>query len=131
MTPLPRTQLGRRIDWLIVVAFALLAAGALRAESICGLDRPNHSPNIDLLQVACVDYDALRAASPQYPWPAGKVTQVLLHVREGDAVRVTVDGVAKFADISTDAWGRRVALVVFDGVEHTEVSVRVYRAVAE
>lgn len=109
----------------------LLAVAALRAESICGLDRPQHSPNIDLLQVACVDYDALRAAAPQYPWPTGKVTQVLLHIREGDAVRVTVDGVAKFADLSTDAWGRRVAMVVFDGVEHTEVSVRVYRAVDE
>lgn len=131
MTPLPRTTLGRRIDWLIVVAFALMAAGALRAESICGIDHPNHSPNIDLLQVACVDYDALRAAAPQYPWPTGKVTQVLLHVREGDAVRVTVDGVAQFADVSTDAWGRRVALVVFDGAEHTEVSVRVYRAVEQ
>lgn len=109
----------------------LLAVAALRAESICGIDRQSHSPNIDLLQVACVDYDALRAAAPQYPWPQGKVTQVLLHVREGDAVRVTVDGVAKFADLSTDAWGRRVALVVFDGVAHTEVSVRVYRAVDE
>lgn len=109
----------------------LLAVAALRAESICGIDRQQHSPNIDLLQVACVDYDALRAAAPQYPWPQGKVTQVLLHIREGDAVRVTVDGVAKFADISTDAWGRRVALVVFDGVEHTEVSVRVYRAVEQ
>jgi hypothetical protein len=109
----------------------LLAVAALRAESICGLDHPNHSPNIDLLQVACVDYDALRAASPQYPWPAGKVTQVLLHVREGDAVRVTVDGVAKFADLSTDAWGRLVALVQFDGVEHAAVAVKVYRAVPE
>lgn len=109
----------------------LLAVAALRGESICGIDRPQHSPNIDLLQVACVDYDRLKAQAPQYPWPAGKVTQVLVHVREGDAVRVTVDGVEKFADLSTDAWGRRVALVVFDGVEHTAVSVRVYRAVEE
>ena len=184
MTPLPRTKLGRRIDWLIVVAFALMAAGALRAQGsyptcytttgipprtfcpdldkgmspalensprpetwvnrlrisgivrtegtkLCGVDEQYLSPNIDLLQVACVDYDALRAAAPHHPWPTGKVTPVLLHIREGDAVRVTVDGVAKFADLTTDAWGRRIALLVFDGVEHTEVSVRVYRAVDE
>ena len=109
----------------------LLAIAALRAQSICGIDKQNPTANIDLIQVSCVDYDRLRELAPQYPWPAGKVTQVLLHVHEGDAVRVTVDGVAKFADLSTDAWGRRVALVVFDGVEHTEVSVRVYRAVEE
>lgn len=109
----------------------LLAIAALRAESICGRDDRNPTPNVDLVQVSCVDFDRLRAQVPDFPWPVGKVTQVLVHIREGDAVRVTVDGVARFADISTDAWGRRVAMVVFDGVEHTEVSVRVYRAAEE
>jgi len=61
----------------------------------------------------------------------GKVTQVLIRTKGHDAVRVTVDGVVKFAEISTDAWGRRVALVVFDGVRHESVAVRVYRAVEE
>lgn len=121
-------RLLRLVPALVLAVAALrVSHGAqvlpVKAESICGIDRKQHAPNIDLLQVACVDYDALRAASPQYPWPQGKVTQVLLHVREGDAVRVTVDGVAKFADISTDAWGRRVAMVVFDGVEHTAVAL--------
>jgi hypothetical protein len=61
----------------------------------------------------------------------GKVTQVLVHIREGDAVRVTVDGVAKFADLIRDAWGRLIALVQFDGVEYTALAVKVYRAVDE
>jgi hypothetical protein len=109
----------------------LLAIAALRGESICGRDDRNPSANIDLIQVSCIDYDRLRSVAPEYPWPTGKVTQVLLHIREGDAVRVTVDGVEKFAELATDAWGRRVSIVVFDGVEHTAVSVKVYRAVDE
>jgi len=114
-----------------LVPVILLAIAALRGESICGKDDINPTASVDLIQVSCIDYDRLKAQAPQYPWPVGKVTQVLVHVREGDAVRVTVDGVAKFADLVRDAWGRLIALVQFDGVEHTAVSVRVYRAVEE
>jgi len=109
----------------------LLAIAALRGESICGIDKQNATANIDLVQVSCVDYDRLRAQAPQFPWPTGRVTQVLVHIREGDAVRVTVDGVAKFADLIRDAWGRLIALVQFDGVDHAAVAVKVYRAVEE
>lgn len=109
----------------------LLAIAALRGESICGTDNRNPSPNIDLIQVGCIDYDKLKAQAPDFPWPVGKVTQVLVHVRDGDAVRVTVDGVAKFADLVRDAWGRLIALIQFDGVEYQSVKVRVYRAVEE
>lgn len=109
----------------------LLAIAALRGESICGTDNRNPSPNIDLIQVSCVDYDRLRAQAPQFPWPVGKVAQVLVHIREGDAVRVTVDGVAKWAELLRDAWGRLIALVQFDGVDYQVVKVRVYRAVEE
>ena len=42
-----------------------------------------------------------------------------------------VDGVAQFSELVRDAWGRLIALVQFDGVEHTAVSVKVYRAVEE
>jgi hypothetical protein len=109
----------------------LLAVVALRGESICGTDDRNPTPNIDLVQVSCIDFDRLRELAPQHPWPAGKVTQVLVHIREGDAVRVTVDGVAKFADLIRDAWGRLIALVQFDGVGYKAVAVKVYRAVEE
>jgi hypothetical protein len=123
-----------RINWLILLVCLALSAHECRAQepskSICGLQTSN--AKFDLIAVACLDTNALRGLGvPIPPGTADRQTQVLLHIREGDAVRVTVDGVAKFADISIDAWGRRVALVVFDGVEHADVNVRVYRAVEQ
>jgi hypothetical protein len=109
----------------------LLAVVALRGESICGKDDRNPTPNVDLIQVSCIDYDRLREQAPQWPWPTGRVTQVLVHVRDGDAVRVTVDRVQKFSDLIRDAWGRLIALVQFDGVGYKAVTVKVYRAVEE
>lgn len=109
----------------------LLAIAALRGESICGTDNRNPTANIDLIQVSCVDFDRLKAQAPDFPWPTGRVTQVLVHVREGDTVRVTVDGVAKLTDLVRDAWGRLIALIQFDGVDYQSVKVRVYRAVEE
>ena len=109
----------------------LLAIAALRGESICGKDDRNPTPNVDLVQVSCIDYDRLKAQAPDFPWPTGRVTQVLVHIREGDAVRVTVDGVVKFAELLRDAWGRLIALVQFNGVDHSAVAVKVYRAVEE
>ena len=111
----------------------LLAIAALRGQdapkSICGMDNQNPTANIDLVQVSCVDYDRLRELAPQHPWPTGRVTQVLVHVREGDAVKITVGGVATFAELIKDAWGRLIALVQFDGADHTDVTVKVYRAI--
>ncbi len=109
----------------------LLAIAALRGESICGKDDRSPTPNVDLIQVSCIDFDRLRAQAPDFRWPVGKVTQVLVHIREGDAVRVTVDGVQKFADLIRDAWGRLIALVQFDGTDYKAVTVKVYRAVEE
>ena len=136
MTPLHRTKLGIQIDWGLVVFFLLLAGACVARgqdapKSICGTDDRNTTANIDLIQVSCIDFDRLRAQAPDFPWPVGKVTQVLVHIREGDAVRVTVDGVQKFADLIRDAWGRLIALVQFDGAEHTAVAVKVYRVVEE
>jgi hypothetical protein len=127
---MPRSKSGFYIDWGLTI-FLLLLAGACiaRGESICGKTEQNPTAHIELIQVSCVDFDRLRAVAPGYPWPAGRVTQVLVHVRDGDAVRVTVDGVVKFADLVRDAWGRLVALVQFGGMDHEAVAVRVYRAV--
>jgi len=109
---------------------AVVAEGVAQAAPfICGRNDRNPAPNIDLIQVSCIDWDAMRRVAPDYPWPAGKQTQVLVHVRDGDTVRVTVGNVSKFADLLRDAWGRLVALVPFDGVGHESVEVRVYRAV--
>jgi hypothetical protein len=93
---------------------------------ICGIDSRYPAANIDLIQVGCIDFDRLRAVAPEYPWPPGKVTQVIVHAKSGDAVRVTVDGVTKWADLVRDSYGRLAALVQFDGAEHTAVEVRVF-----
>jgi len=101
----------------------------LLVSSICGKDDRNPTASIDLVQVSCIDYDRLKAQAPDFPWPTGRVTQVLVHVREGDAVKITVGGVAKFAELIKDAWGRMIALIQFDGADHTSLDVKVYRAV--
>ena len=111
----------------------LLAIAALRGQdapkSVCGIDSQTPTASIDLVQVSCIDYDRLKAQAPEFPWPKGRVTQVLVHVREGDAVKITVGGVAKFSELIKDAWGRLIALIQFDGVDHTDVTVKVYRAI--
>ena len=112
-----------------VAALCMTLAAQEPKPSICGLDKQNPTANIDLVQVSCVDYDRLRELQPSAPWPKGQVTQVLVHVREGDAVKITVGGVAQFAELVRDSEGRLIALVQFDGAGHTSVDVKVYKAV--
>lgn len=136
MTPPNRTKLGIQIDWGLVLFFILLAGACVARgqdapRTICGMDNQTPSANVQLVQVSCIDFDRLKAQAPEFPWPKGKVTQVLVHIREGDAVRVTVDGVVQFANLIRDQWGRLIALVQFDGVEYRAVAVKVYRAVEE
>ena len=113
----------------------LLAIAALRGQdapkSICGTDNQTPAANLQLIQVSCIDFDRLRAQAPSHPWPVGKVTQVLVHVRDGDMVRVTVGDRVQHAELIRDAWGRLIALVQFDGVDYKAVAVKVYRAVEE
>lgn len=112
----------------------ILAAAALYAQepkNICGLNSPNVTANITLLQVNCVDYEAWRRFAPEFDWPVGTSTNFVIHVRRGDAVKVTVDGVTKLADLIFDPnyGGRYVALVQFEGIEHKKLDVRVYAEV--
>jgi hypothetical protein len=134
VTPHHRTKLGIRIDWGLILFFLLLAGACVARgqdapKSICGIDDRNPTANIDLIQVSCIDFDRLKAQAPDFPWPTGRVTQVLVHVREGDAVKITVGTVSKLAELLRDSWGRLIALIQFDGVEHTTVDVKVYRAI--
>lgn len=99
-----------------------LAALAAQAETICGAKPTHHM--VDYAEVSCIDFDALAKLSPFFIGK-GQQTQVLIHAKAGDAVVVTVDGVEKYQKLVTDQWGRRIALVSFNGNKHTTVSVRV------
>ena len=101
------------------------------AANLCGKNIQNLSANITLLHVGCVDFEALRKFFPEFEWPVGTVTQVLVHIRRGDAVKVTVDGEEKFSNVIYDPnyGGRYLALVQFEGSEHTSVEVKVYEVI--
>ena len=117
---------GVTISFLFALCGSWIVRAQEPAKTICGTDTVAYTTNIDLLQISCVDYEALRKVAPQVPWPSGTRTQVLVHIRAGDVVKITVDGESKFSDVITDAWGRSIAMVQFDGSEHTTVSVKVY-----
>lgn len=98
---------------------------AIISPFICGTSPT--SPQTDLIQVACPDYDELKKHMPIYK--SGKATQILVHAKGGDAVRITLTGpkgtISKLSDIIRDAYGRFVALVEFKGAEFTSVDVEV------
>jgi hypothetical protein len=125
----------RLIDYAILavcaVAFALVLRGQdASPKNICGINKINTNAVLDLVQVNCVDYDALRAIIPEIAWPAGNSTQVLVHLRDGDVVRITVDGETKYAEPVKDSWGRMIALVAFNGIDHTHLSIKVLKEVS-
>lgn len=107
-----------------LVLLALTAVATLAAEpTICG-SRPTH-PHVDYLEVSCVDFEALAKLSPFFAG-RGRETRVLIHAKRGEAVSVTIGGVTKFASLVTDSYGRRLAMLRFDGVEHTSLEVKVF-----
>jgi hypothetical protein len=96
--------------------------------SICGMDSKHSKPNLDLIQVSCLDYDYLRKHMPGAGWTqSGWHTQVLIHARAGTVAYVSVDGGKTYArqPITQDAWGRLVALVEVPGAHWTDVQVKV------
>lgn len=111
----------------------LLAIAALRGQevpkpvNICGLDQRTPNANLQLIQVSCIDFDRLRALAPGYLWPVGRVTQVLIHAREGHRVYVSVDGGKTYRrqQMVRDAEGRYIALLQYDGAEYSSVDVDV------
>lgn len=104
----------------LILALAALAA---QAETICGA-KPTH-PHVSYAEVACVDFDALAKLSPFFAG-RGQQTQVLIHAKAGDVVAVTVDEKTKYQRLVVDQWGRRVALLTFDGVNYQAITIRVY-----
>ena len=91
-------------------------------SDICGATITH--PDADLVQVSCVDYDALRVYMP-FLTTTGKETQVLIHARKGrngGTIYVTADGVNwRKGTQSLDAYGRLVTLITFPGVGYKTV----------
>ncbi|MEN6534628.1 MAG: hypothetical protein ABFD89_13250 [Bryobacteraceae bacterium] len=105
---------------------ALTAAVLAADPTICG-SKPTH-PYVEYAEVACIDFDALAKLSPFFAG-RGKQTQVLLHLKRGDLVGVNVGGAWKYSRVTVDQWGRLVAMVAFDGMDHQSVEVRVFEDV--
>ena len=105
-----------------MIALAALAAALLPAQSICG--RKMTLSGGARVEVACVDWPAL---AKWFPVPPGTRPQIQVWVRASDgvAVRVIVDGVVKFADLSADANGGKVGMVPFDEFDHETLEVAV------
>ena len=100
------------------------------APTICG-KYDNPTANIDLVAISCLDYAGLRKIAPEVPWPLKPQTQVLVHVREGDAVRITVGDQVQCANLVTNAEGR---LIRFDHqfwpVSHHHACIRPGKPIA-
>lgn len=107
---------------IIAVLFALSGAWMLRGQT-CGSRIT--TPQTDLVQVICVDYDGLKKYLP-FITVTGKATQVLIHAKSGDTVSVTAGGVTILAPLIRDSYGRLVALVVFPGADYAAFDVRVF-----
>ena len=129
-----RTKLGLQIDWGLVLFFLLLAGACVargqeapKPVTICGMDHRTPAANLQLIQASCIDFDRLRALAPGYPWPVGRVTQVLIHARAGDRVYVSVDGGKTYRrqQMVRDAEGRYIALLQYEGAEYSSVDVDV------
>lgn len=95
-------------------------------KTICGKNDKFPAPNLDLVQVSCIDFTALRKVAPEVQWPAGPVTQVLIHAKRGDIVRVRVNDQEQFGNLLPYPDGHLVALLQFEGIQHTTVEVKVY-----
>lgn len=117
---------------MIVAALTALMSLGLQADTICG-DRTT-TPATNRVEVACIDFDAL--AQLGVPGVSGKRTQVLLHAKYGDSVRVELfytdfegkeASVLRWADLRRDASQNLVAIVQAPGVKYTRYTIEVKR----
>ena len=125
----------------IILTAALFAAAVCGQEyeapkpgPICG-DRTT-TPATDRVEVSCIDFNEL--AKRGVPGVSGQRTQVLLHAKFGDSVRVEVfyldaegkeASLLRWADLRRDAYGNLAALVQFPGFSrYTRYTIHVKRA---
>lgn len=114
---------------MISAAIALVASMAFGQESrptACGIQASTATADY---YTACVDFDRMRELTGM---PAsGKYTQVFVDPRNQDAVAVRVtakrgdETLSYLAESYTQPTGRRVAAVVFGGMDWETISVQV------
>jgi len=114
-----------------IISLALLGAACwAQGKPICG-DQPT-TPHTTLVQVSCIDYDALAKYIP-FITQRGMATKVLIHAKTGTVVRVTLMGkdgpVTKYEPIIRDSWNRFVAMIQFEGLYTEIVEIVVYAKV--
>lgn len=111
---------------LALLATTVLAQDPQAIKSVCGIDDVNPTANTTLVQVGCVDYDQMSRNVPGVPWRKGKQVQVIVHVKIGDFVLVRYGNFTKRERLQTDQFGRRTALVAFDGDGLAALEIRVF-----
>lgn len=99
------------------------------AKPICGAYVTQPQPYVEVLQISCVDFAALRRVAPSVVWPEKPQTQVLVHLAGPGAVRIKVGEQTRWDEATKDAYGHWVVLLAFDGIEHTAISVTPYKAI--
>lgn len=101
---------------------SLAFAGTLCAESICGKKFFNPTPDIERVEVACINWALIAKVAQGFPMPPGAPnaqTQLLVYPKFGRAVEGTaatteyqVQQVRKAPD------GSPQTMLVFDGMDH-------------
>lgn len=111
-----------RISALTAIVFAACCFGQEPTKPICGLEIMNYSPQVERVQVACVDFEALRKMGVPIPTVAKSQTQVFVWLREGLGVDVQLNGgVWRYDRTQRDAEGKLFVSLIFDGIDYTEI----------
>ena len=120
---------GAAIAFLFALSFTLSIqrAAAETPQAICGKYLQKPQPGVDIIVISCADFTALRKVAPDIPWPDTPRTEVLIHLAQPGAVRVTVGDQERWAEVIKDAYGHWVALLKFEGIAHTSYAVKIWR----
>lgn len=111
---------------LLLAGFSLFGQNV---SSICGQHPP--TSQLNLIHVACIDWDKL--AELGVPGVFGQSTQVLIHAKEGHAVRIELfynyEGrevsVVLWGDLRFDAYRQLSAMVQAPGIFYTRFNITV------
>ena len=100
---------------------AAIAAASMNAESICG--KTVTTAEGITMQIACIDYDALRKVGVPIPPGLSAVTQVYIDVENGLGAAGVLSGQERIEFARKQNDGVRRAILVFDGIDHQELPV--------